>query len=383
MPSIIKPRHPYQGNTTKSLLLLLPMLLISVLVISGGSFNIESWKDCVTSVLTFLLFNVLFFLMVYTGKTDKYRSVLFAILAVFFCVSFMSNLVELRGTVNYSDDDILGCDIPFCHIVTTMIIIPMAVKQTIIFPGQITGHYAAIASMLVFVIGAALALGRGFCSWACFYGGWDDASSRILKKPVIRNVSRRLRFLSFAILVAVAVTSALEMAPEYCTWLCPFKAVTESEQITGVWSVIRTVIFWALFLGLAIVLPLLTKKRVQCATFCPMGALMSITNKINVFEVTVEKDTCVRCGKCVKNCPMLSLGMEDVQKGRVGLTCSKCGKCVDACPTGAIHYHIKGTPKDRLKGTARILFLYAAFLFLMFFCTGYVKEMLNLLLSLI
>ena len=379
----MKPKHPYQENVQKSFLLLLPIFLISVLVITGGDFSLTTWKDCITSFLTLALFNTMFFLMVFSGKTDTYRAILFAILAVFFCISFMGNLVELRGTVNYSEDDILGCDIPFCHIVTTMVIIPMAVKQTIIFPGQITGHYAAIASMLLFVIGAALALGRGFCSWACFYGGWDDASSRILKKPVIKNISRRLRFVSFAILVAVAVCSALEMAPVYCTWLCPFKAVTESEAITDAWSVVRTVIFWSLFLGLAIVLPLLTKKRVQCATFCPMGALMSLTNKINVFEVSVDKESCVGCGKCVKTCPMLAVGMEDIRKGKAGLTCSKCGKCVDACPTGALHYHIKGTPKNRMKGTARILFLYAAFLFLMFFCAGYVKEILNLLLSLL
>lgn len=379
----MKPKHPYQENVQKSFLLLLPIFLISVLVITGGDFSLTTWKDCITSFLTLALFNTMFFLMVFTGKTDTYRAILFAILAVFFCISFMGNLVELRGTVNYSEDDILGCDIPFCHIVTTMVIIPMVVKQTIIFPGQITGHYAAIASMLLFVIGAALALGRGFCSWACFYGGWDDASSRILKKPVIKNISRRLRFVSFAILVAVAVCSALEMAPVYCTWLCPFKAVTESEAITDAWSVVRTVIFWSLFLGLAIVLPLLTKKRVQCATFCPMGALMSLTNKINVFEVSVDKESCVGCGKCVKTCPMLAVGMEDIRKGKAGLTCSKCGKCVDACPTGALHYHIKGTPKNRMKGTARILFLYAAFLFLMFFCAGYVKEILNLLLSLL
>lgn len=175
-----------EGKTIKSILVSLPMMLLSAFLMLGGAPNFADWQALVSFAVTWIFFNLMFFLMLHTGKTDKYRAIVFVTLAILFCANFMSHLVELRGTVTFNSNDILACEIPFCHIVSTMIIIPMAVKGTIIFPGSITGGFASIASMLVLVLGAMLALGRGFCSWGCFYGGWDDGASRILKKPFIK-----------------------------------------------------------------------------------------------------------------------------------------------------------------------------------------------------
>lgn len=50
-------------------------------------------------------------------------------------------------------------------------------------------------------------------------------------------------------------------------WLCPFTAVSEYQT------------FVVLLAGLIVVLPLLTKKRTQCAFFCPFGVFQSIFRK--------------------------------------------------------------------------------------------------------
>jgi ferredoxin-type protein NapH len=145
----------------------------------------------------------------------------------------------------------------------------------------------------------------------------------------------------------------------------------------------KTVVFVSLFLGLVIILPILTGKRIQCATFCPMGALLSLTNKINAFDVRIDKDTCSSCEKCVKACPTLSLSTADVAAGRPSITCMKCGKCIDTCTKRSIHYHIKGSPVGKNYSWARNLYLYPAFLLLVVFLGGPMQSGIILIINLI
>ncbi|HNX05235.1 MAG TPA: 4Fe-4S binding protein, partial [Opitutales bacterium] len=157
-------------------------------------------------------------------------------------------MVELRGHMSYNAGNILSCDVPFCHIVTTMVLIPAALSQSIIFPGRIEGGFADVSSMLVIVAIGVLVLGRGFCSWGCFYGGWDDFFSRLRKKPLLAKTPPSLRRLPFAVLALVAITSAATLVPTYCDWLCPFKTVTEYESVTNATSLLKAAIFLSLFL---------------------------------------------------------------------------------------------------------------------------------------
>jgi Polyferredoxin len=282
----------------------------------------------------------------------------------------------------FSNETMLACEIPFCHIVTTMMIIPAAITQTIVFPGSILEGFASIASMLVIVIGVSISIGRGFCSWGCFYGGWDDGFASLRKKPVIKNVNPSYKWMSFAILLIVALSAAASLSPVYCDWLCPFKTITEYEKVTSVEIFFKTVVFLSIFIGLVVVLPILTKKRIQCATFCPMGALLSFTNKVNIFGLRIDKNKCTNCRLCVKTCPTLSIDLKDVEKGRPSFTCTKCGKCIDACPKDAIHYHVKGTPADKNYTLNRLLFLYAGFTLLVIFAAGSLQQSVQLLIKL-
>lgn len=345
------------GSWWKSMILASPMFLI-MLVMMGSNVN-----DDITSLLSFgttlLFFASMFYMIIYSGKTDKWRAILFVSAAVLFCISFIHNLIDIRGTMTYSDNEMLECKIPFCHIVTTMVIIPAALKQTIIFPGSLVNGFASISSMLIIVLGFSIALGRGFCSWGCFYGGWDDGFSRIKKEAFYKKVNTAWRWFAMAMLIIMALWSAETLMPSYCSWLCPFKLVTENEKIVDITTLMQNIVFTSLFLGLVVILPILTRKRIQCATFCPMGALLSLFNKINLFEVKNDEKKCIKCGKCEKACPMLA-----IEQLKTKMNCSKCGKCVDICPTGAMQYHIKGTNISHHETTARLLYLYPAFAFM-------------------
>jgi polyferredoxin len=217
----------------------------------------------------------------------------------------------------------------------------------------------------------------------CFYGGWDDGASRIAKKPFIKKVNSVFRWTSFAVLMVVALWSAVTLSPQYCWWLCPFKAVTEYEKISSATVVLKTIVFASIFAGLVLIIPMLTKKRMFCATFCPMGAFLSLTNKINIFDVRIDNEKCNQCKICVKTCPTLSLSMADNSKGISSITCMKCGKCMDACKKQAIHYHVKGTPVGRKLGLSRNLFLYPAFLILVVISGSTIKQGIVLIINLV
>lgn len=356
-------RYKTTGKVARSILATLPMMLIIVIFSTQGNLVFADAAQALAWAVNTAFFTLIFFLMLYKGRTDQFRAIAFGVSAVLFAVGFMNNLIEIRGSINYDTTTIYNCDIPFCHIVSTMVIIPAAIKQTIIFGGNLQGGYASIAEMLVIVLTAAILLGRAFCSWGCFYGGWDDMASRLKTKPVIKKINSSFKYFSFAMLILMALWSAESLVPQYCNWLCPFKAVTEGERIVDATTLIKNIIFYGLFIILVIVLPILTKKRIQCATFCPMGALMSLFNKINIFHVALDQDKCKKCGKCVSQCPLMAIN----KNHQPSITCAKCGKCIDSCPSKALNFRIRGTSAKVSASTARIIFLYLAYSFMVIF----------------
>ncbi|MDD5629395.1 MAG: 4Fe-4S ferredoxin, partial [Elusimicrobia bacterium] len=137
----------------RSVLLCLPMLVLTGLMLSGGRLPADL-PHRVALVLTYAAFNAGFFLMLHTGKTDRWRAALYVSYALLFILSFVSHLVEARGTMLLTEETAYAGGTPFCHIVIPMTLIPAALTKTIIFPGTMTGTYAAIAAMFVIWIGA-------------------------------------------------------------------------------------------------------------------------------------------------------------------------------------------------------------------------------------
>jgi ferredoxin-type protein NapH len=367
----------------KSILYSLPMFLITFMFISGGRPDFSDPARSLAIMITFLLVNVLFFMMHYTGKTDRYRAVLFIIFALTLSFTLINNMIQMRNSMSFSQADIIECRIPFCHLVIPMMILPAAFTKSIIFPGSIISGFANIASMMVLWLVATLVLGRGFCSWGCFYGGWDDGFSRVRKKAVVRKISDVWKWMPFAVLLMVSLSAALTLVPTYCDWICPFKAVTEFEQVTSVETAAKAGVFMSLFGGLVVVMPVLTRKRTQCSFLCPLGAINSLSNKVTPFTLKIDKKLCNNCFKCVEVCPLFALNPEEVKAGKVSVFCSKCGKCVDACSKNAIHFGIRGVPAGTMKAFSRNLFLFVSFLFIAVFSSGSIINSLQSLFRLI
>ena len=78
---------------------------------------------------------VLFFLMMRTRETYRWRRVFFIALGFLFPVGFIWDLVALRSSMSIPIERMVSGDTPFCFMVIPMTLIPAALTKTIIFPG--------------------------------------------------------------------------------------------------------------------------------------------------------------------------------------------------------------------------------------------------------
>lgn len=335
------------------------------------------------------------------GSGVIYRRIFQTVFAVGFCIAFISDLYTERGSMAITSQALSNSELPFCHIAIPQVLLPLLVTKNIIFPARIAGHYAAVSSMILIWLVCTLTLGRGWCSWVCFYGGWEEGFSHAAKKQRLKLLpkNRELREFHFGFLFFVILASLCELACIYCEWFCPFKLVTEFSPINSIPSLIATVMFIGLFFGLVVVLPILTKKRTQCSTLCPFGAFASLTDRFSLFQMKIDTQKCTGCMKCASVCPFSAIDIKTIQdkKGHPEFTCAKCGECVAVCPQKAITYslrfgknacgcsHKQAKPKtaagrvfQELLHPAQ-LFRFAAFTFAVIMSSDFMIKSLNLL----
>ena len=343
-----------------SLFLTLPIFIWSLLMMGfhpGAKFDLVS---IIAAILTTLFMTALFFMMMRTHSTYRWRRIFFVSLGVLFPIGFIHDLVVARGTMGIPIEEMIAGRTPFCFMPIPMLILPAAFTRTLIFPGSFASATHGIAVMVGLWLALTLVMGKGWCSYACFFGGIEEGVAAIPPRARIRKLDPRLRFVPWAVLLAMVLLSLALFEPAYCMWLCPFKAVTEYVAARNLLGMVQNVIFILLFAGLVIVLPFLTKKRTQCSWFCPFGAFQSIFNKISIFEMKIDQSRCHPCLLCQNACPNLSLSKESVARGETLMSCMKCGACVDVCPRQAVVWHIKGTQIAWKPERARLMFLYGA-----------------------
>jgi polyferredoxin len=87
-------------------------------------------------------------------------------------------------------------------------------------------------------------------------------------------------------------------------------------------------------------------ERPWCKYACPYGAFLGLINKISIFKIRNNKNTCTSCKLCNKKCPMNI----DISSKKVinDTSCIKCLDCVDdkSCPQSSLSYGLSKKEKS-------------------------------------
>jgi polyferredoxin len=82
----------------------------------------------------------------------------------------------------------------------------------------------------------------------------------------------------------------------------------------------------------------LTKGRLYCNMFCPVGTFLGLISKISVFRIHINESKCTRCGRCSIRCKASCI---DFLKADVDVSrCVGCFNCIHTCQDKAITYGI-------------------------------------------
>jgi len=286
----------------------------------------------------------------YTGRVSFYRRIFFSVSALAFLLHFKFSLFNKVFAASCFTDT------PFCHIAMAPYFLNYLYQQ---YLALMSGGWKLWGPL---TLGAAwlfltLAIGRGWCSWACFYGGIDDGLSAVARRPLLKidRWALRLRDLPAALLIFMMLVSLAYMLPVYCLWLCPFKFTGSFLDQQGYLKGLQYGLMGFAVAALAVG-PLLTKKRTFCSFLCPFAAWQAFWGRLNPFRVSLAADKCSGCRSCVTACPMSAITCAPGGKAGILAYCNLCGQCLEACPSKAFNYTVFGLELPAAGGTAGRLF---------------------------
>ena len=208
-----------------------------------------------------------------------------------------------------------------------------------------------------FLILLGVLLGRFICGFLCPFGWLQELLHKIPTKKLSTKKLKPLTYLKYVILAvtvvllpAIIVNDVGISDPFFCKYLCPQGvlegAIPLSAVNAGIRAALGSLFTRKLTVLLAVVVLSVLFFRPFCKWICPLGAFYALLNKVSLFQMKVDKNKCVSCGKCAGACKM----DVDVTKTPNHTECIRCGMCISACPTNAVRFRYGfGTGKDQSK----------------------------------
>lgn len=195
----------------------------------------------------------------------------------------------------------------------------------------------------------AFVLGRGFCGWVCYFGGTVQACmsgkkvrwkmSKFMKQSssseqYIDGLKEEVKDVKYGIATGILLLAFAFAVPLICI-------------VCWVWQVqffLLAITFLLVSIVFVGILPFMNKKRWFCMVVCPVGAIINFIERITPFHVKVDKQTCIKCYKCINVCETYAMTRESIEKsGRPNIDCIKCHRCIEVCPVDCIDIYVRGT----------------------------------------
>ena len=197
-------------------------------------------------------------------------------------------------------------------------------------PVRIDQFYLVLLATLLIIASFLLLtviLGRVWCGWLCPQTVFNDLAELIVSSfkrispPFTLKVIEHLTALLISMLIAFNL---------FCWFMPPGQVASHLVNFP------THPLMFSTFLGTTLFgyLNLILVKRSFCHSYCPYGrfqAALMDTGTLNLAFLEETSDRCIRCGACVRTCPMEI----DIRDG-FQIECIGCGRCIDAC-RGVMH----------------------------------------------
>lgn len=219
---------------------------------------------------------------------------------------------------------------------------PIGALQAVI--GSWNFKFACYAAGFLMFIGALA--GRFVCGWLCPFGLFQDLLYKIpfLKKAGNFRGDKQLRKLKYVVLIVFVILLPMfvvdilgQGAPYFCKLICPAGTLEGGIPLVLLNKSVRSALGWLYVwknaLLLAVIILSVLVYRPFCKYICPLGAVYSVFNPIAVFRYRVDREVCVGCGACARECKMQVNPAERPNHPE----CIRCGVCKKTCPVKAIH----------------------------------------------
>ncbi len=191
-------------------------------------------------------------------------------------------------------------------------------------------NMAYAAMFVITTLFCFIFLGRILCGFLCPAGLLQDLMDKFRQALHIRPIvvtDRMNRFLQpikwvwIVLFLGFAFTGG-----DFCD-ICPLKGFTTAQG--GYW----TNLYLGGFFAVVILVGSFFVKRFWCI-ICPMGYLMGLFKRFNLFKLKKDCTSCTECGACYHACPMRikSIYTEREKENVQTVDCMMCGECIHKCP---------------------------------------------------
>lgn len=178
---------------------------------------------------------------------------------------------------------------------------------------------AAVIHYLVAKICGPIFFGRGWCGYACWTGMIFD----LLPYKVPQTERKKIGYIRY-------ITFGFSLI--FVSLLFIFK-VNDIEYIMFLSFIIGNVLYYLIGILLAF---LFKDNRAFCKYICPVTVFLKPASYFSVMRIKCDKDKCISCGKCKRNCPMNVDMLDNSRKRKNGTECILCLKCANECPKKAL-----------------------------------------------
>ena len=172
-----------------------------------------------------------------------------------------------------------------------------------------------VVGFLIF-IGAMV--GRLICGFLCPFGLIQDLLNKIPFPKKIRTFKgdkllRKLKYVIFAVFVILLPLFLVDImgqgAPYFCKLICPAGTLEGGLPLVLLNKSMRSALGWLyiwknVILVITIILSNFDLPSVLQIYLSP-GSVYSVFNPVSLYKYRVDKDKCIKCGKCAKACQMI------------------------------------------------------------------------------